>query len=156
MTPPALDQDNAILAGIHHFTTVYGRELMVGGRRWRYHRLGTGPVVVWLTGGLRRAALGYPFLELLADRYTILAPDYPPLDTFAEFDTGLSTILATEDITRYHLAGQSYGWVLAQPFLARRPTAVDRLVLSSNGPADLRPDPPRRVGWRRRGSARSG
>lgn len=139
MTAPALDQGNEILAAVQRFSTTYGRELAVGGRRWRYHRLGTGPALVWLTGGLRRAALGYAFLQLLADRYTILAPDYPPLDTFAEFDTGLSAILAAEHITRYHLVGQSYGGVLAQPFLARHPAQVDRLVLSNSGPANYGP-----------------
>lgn len=89
-----------------------------------------------MTGGLRRAALGYAFPERLADRYTIVAPDYPPLDPFADFDIGLSAILDTEHIDRYHLAGQSYGGVLAQPFLARHPRAVDRLTLSNSGPAD--------------------
>jgi pimeloyl-ACP methyl ester carboxylesterase len=65
-----------------------------------------------------------------------LAPDYPVLRSFKQFDEGLSAILRTERIRRFHLAGQSYGGILAQPFLACHPQAVDRLVLSSTGPAD--------------------
>ena len=103
--------------------------------RWRYYRLGDGPAVVWLTAGPRRAAFGFGFLQLLARRYTVLAPDYPVLRSFEQFDQGLSAILDADGIRRFHLAGQSYGGVPAQPLLACHPQAIDRLVLSSTGPA---------------------
>jgi pimeloyl-ACP methyl ester carboxylesterase len=60
-----------------------------------------------------RAAFGFGFLQLLARSYTVLAPDYPVLRSFEHFDQGLSAILDTERIGRFHLAGQSYGGVLA-------------------------------------------
>jgi pimeloyl-ACP methyl ester carboxylesterase len=118
--------------------------LMGNSSRWRapaggYYRLGEGPAIAWLTGGLRRAALGFGFMELLASRYTMVAPDYPAVTTFGQFDQGLSAILAAESIGRFHLVGQSYGGMLAQAYLARHPSAVDRLVLSSTGPADFSP-----------------
>jgi pimeloyl-ACP methyl ester carboxylesterase len=137
MEGPILTQDNPILTQMRRFSATYGRELTDAGLRWRYYRLGSGRPVVWLTGGLRRAAFGFGFLELLADRYTVLAPDYPPLRSFDQFDRGLSAILAAEGISRFHLCGQSYGGMLAQSFLARHPRSVDRLVLSSSGPADF-------------------
>jgi pimeloyl-ACP methyl ester carboxylesterase len=121
---------------MRRFSAAYGKQLSVVSLRWRYYR-GDGPAVVWLTGGLRRAAFGFGFLQLLARGYTVLAPDYPVLRSFEQFDQGLSAILDTERIGRFHLAGQSYGGVLAQPFLARHPQAVDRLVLSR--PGRLRP-----------------
>ncbi len=127
---------NPVLAEMRRFSAAHGKELPVGGIRWRYYRLGTGPAVVWLTGGLRRAALGFGFMELLASRYTVLAPDYPPLRTFGEFDRGLNAIVEAEGIGRFHLVGQSYGGMLAQSYLARHPAAVRQLVLSSTGPAD--------------------
>jgi pimeloyl-ACP methyl ester carboxylesterase len=136
MGAPILASENPILAQMRRFSAAYGKQLSVDSLRWRYYRLGDGPAVVWLTGGLRRAAFGFGFLQLLARRYTVLAPDYPVLRSFEQFDQGLSAILDTERIGRFHLAGQSYGGVLAQPFLARHPQAVDRLVLSSTGPAD--------------------
>lgn len=77
-----LAQGNSVLAQIQRFSAIYGKELTVSGLGWRYYRLGSGPAVVWLTGGLRRAALGFGFMELLARRYTVLAPDYPTLQTF--------------------------------------------------------------------------
>ncbi len=30
---------------------------------WRYYRMGAGEPILWLTGGLRRAALGFAFME---------------------------------------------------------------------------------------------
>jgi pimeloyl-ACP methyl ester carboxylesterase len=132
-------QEGSVLAQMQRFSAAYGKELTVAGLGWRYHRLGSGPAVVWLTGGLRRASFGFGFMELLAQRYTVLTPDYPTLQTFQQFDQSLSAILEAEGIHRFHLGGQSYGGVLAQPFLARHPHAVDRLVLSSTGPADFGP-----------------
>ena len=47
-------------------------------------------------------------------------------------------ILHTEGVDTFALVGQSYGGMLAQAYLAHRPTDVDRLILSSSGPADYR------------------
>lgn len=139
MADSVLSRENVIREQIRRFSAAFGNETTVAGTCWRYYRLGEGPVLVWLTGGLRRAALGYGFMELLASRYTVVAPDYPPLKTFGEFDRGLTAIVQAEGISRFHLAGQSYGGMLAQAYLARHPQAVGRLVLSSTGPADFSP-----------------
>ncbi|MDP9884649.1 pimeloyl-ACP methyl ester carboxylesterase [Sinomonas atrocyanea] len=129
-------EGHAVLARARRFTEARGRELAVGAAHWRYVRLGSGPAVLWLTGGLRRAALGSAFLERLAATHTVVAPDYPPVTAFAEVDAGLSAILAAEGIERCDLVGQSYGGLLAQAFLAAHPERIRRLVLSSSGPAD--------------------
>ncbi len=136
---PVLSHESPRHEQMQSFSAAYGKELTVAGTSWRYYRLGDGPAIVWLTGGLRRAALGFGFMELLAGRYTVLAPDYPALRTFEEFEQGLTAILRSEGIGRFHLVCQSYGGMLAQAYLARHPQAVDRLVLSSTGPADYSP-----------------
>jgi pimeloyl-ACP methyl ester carboxylesterase len=125
-----------VLDEMNRFAGRYGRDLPVEGRTWRYYRLGAGPPVLWLTGGLRRAALGFGFMEALAARHTVIAPDYPPVRTVDEFVVAFDAILRAEGVTSVALVGQSYGGLLAQAYLARRPEAVDRLVLSSTGPAD--------------------
>lgn len=136
MADRVFPRETSIAEQVRRFEAAYGKELVVAGTRWRYYRLGGGPAVVWLTGGLRRAALGFGFMELLARQYTIVAPDYPVLRSVGEFDQGLRAILEAEGIGRFHLVGQSYGGMLAQAYLTRHPHAVDRLVLSSTGPAD--------------------
>lgn len=131
---------NLVAEKIQTFSHAYGRELTHQGQRWRYYRLGAGPALFWITGGLRRAAFGFGFMECLARRLTVIAPDLAPVRTFTEMAQGFEAILAQEQITAFHLGGQSYGSILAQGFLARhlasRPEAVGQLILSSGGPAD--------------------
>ncbi|MEW1807265.1 alpha/beta hydrolase [Pseudarthrobacter sp. NPDC080039] len=134
--PPREHGTEPVLWAARRFTEAYGRELTVGNVQWRYLRVGTGPPVLWLTGGLRRAALGCSFLGQLASRHTVVAPDYPPVARFADVDDGLSAILHAEGIERCDVVGQSYGGLLAQAFLASHPQMIRRLVLSSSGPAD--------------------
>ena len=131
--------DNPVLHAMEAFSQRYGRDLAVGSTRWRYYALGRGPAVLWLTGGLRRAAFGFGFLECLARAHRVIAPDYPPVMTFEAMADGFDAILAAEGVTRFALGGQSYGGLLAQGCLARRPEAVERLVLSSTGPATYGP-----------------
>lgn len=118
------------------FADDHGRMVTSGGLTWRYYRLGTGPVIVWLTGGLRRAALGFALLEDLSSDHTVVALDYPPMRTIDEFVDALDTIRAVEGVERCVLVGQSYGGFLAQAYVAARPEGVEQLVLSSSGPAD--------------------
>lgn len=128
--------DNSILQSIRQFAEQHGRDLTVQSTRWRYYTLGRGPAILWLTGGLRRAAFGFAFLEQLARTHRVIAPDYAPVMTFREMANAFDSILRAEGITRFHLGGQSYGGLLAQGYLALHPDSVDRLVLSSSGPAD--------------------
>ena len=67
------------------FSDHYRKKVTVNGTAWYYHRLGTGTPILWLTGGLRRTAIGFPFLERLAQRHIVLAPDYPPVKTIGEY-----------------------------------------------------------------------
>jgi pimeloyl-ACP methyl ester carboxylesterase len=128
--------DNPVLQAMRHFSDWCGRDLTVRSTRWRYYALGQGPALLWLTGGLRRAAFGFAFLERLARTHRVIAPDYPPVMTFQEMAEGFDAILRAEGIARFDLGGQSYGGLLAQGYLALHPDPVGRLVLSSTGPAD--------------------
>lgn len=119
------------------FADRFGKHITLGDTTWRYYRLGDGAPIFWLTGGLRRAALGYAFLERLATRHTVIAPDYPPVRTMSAFSAGFDAILRAEGMqSSFALAGQSYGGLLAQAYLAHKGQAVERLILSSTGPAD--------------------
>lgn len=89
-----------------------------------------------LTGGLRRAALGFAFLERLAARHTVIAPDYPPVRTMEQFTIAFDSILRAERVGTFDLVGQSYRGMLAQAYLAHRPADAHQLILSGAGPAD--------------------
>ena len=125
-----------ILEQMDHFSDRFGKQVIVNSTTWRYYRLGAGAPIFWLTGGLRRAALGFAFMEKLAINHTVIAPDYPPVQSIDEFVTAFDTILQTEGMDTFVLGGQSYGGLLAHAYLANKPEAVERLILSSTGPAD--------------------
>jgi len=136
LPPTTGGKEMTILEHMTHFSDRYGKSVSVHKTTWRYYRVGTGTPILWLTGGLRRAALGFAFLEKLATRHLVIAPDYPPMQTIDEFLTAFDTIVHTEGIQTLTLAGQSYGGLLAQAYLAHRPGAVNQLILSSTGPAN--------------------
>ncbi|MBM3471438.1 MAG: alpha/beta hydrolase [Armatimonadetes bacterium] len=121
---------------INRFSERFGKNVRANNATWRYYLLGAGTPILWLTGGMRRAALGFAFLERLARRHVVIAPDYPPVQSIGELVAGLDTILRTECVTAFTLAGQSYGGLLAQAYLAHKDHAVDRLILSSTGPVN--------------------
>ena len=125
-----------ILEQMNHFSDRFGKQVNVNNTTWRYYSVGAGAPILWLTGGLRRVALGCAFMERLARCHLVIAPDYPPVRTIDEFITAFDTILQTEGIDTFALGGQSYGGLLAQAYLAHRTRAVERLILSSTGPAD--------------------
>lgn len=125
----------SILSQMQTFSRSYGKTILVGSRTWRYYRLGQGSPVFWLTGGIRRAAFGFNFLQELARQHTVLAPDYPPVMKIDEYFSAFDTILQIEGIHNTTLGGQSYGGLLAQAYLSHKPETVDRLLLSSTGPA---------------------
>jgi pimeloyl-ACP methyl ester carboxylesterase len=121
---------------MHHFSDRFGKSVIVNNTTWRYYRVGEGAPILWLTGGLRRAALGFAFMERLARCHTVIAPDYPPVQAIDEYITAFDTILQTEGIDTFALGGQSYGGLLAQAYLAHKTRAVKQLILSSTGPAN--------------------
>jgi pimeloyl-ACP methyl ester carboxylesterase len=121
---------------MNHFADRFGKQVAVNNTVWRYYRLGAGAPILWLTGGLRRAAFGFAFMERLAARHTVIAPDYPPVQTVHEFMAAFDAILQIEGVGTFVLGGQSYGGLLAQAYLAHRANGVERLILSSTGPAD--------------------
>lgn len=135
---PLVEQDwfVGVFEQAGRFAADHGRTISSGGFTWSYYRLGSGPVIVWLTGGLRRAALGFALLADLASDHTVITLDYPPMRTVVEFVDALDTIRAAEGVDRCVLVGQSYGGLLAQAYVAARPAVVERLVLSSSGPAN--------------------
>jgi pimeloyl-ACP methyl ester carboxylesterase len=125
-----------VLEQAARFAHDHGRTLTSRGLTWNYYRLGAGPVIVWLTGGTRRAALAFALLEDLSSDHTVLTVDYPPMRTIDEFIDALDTIRAAEGVQRCVLVGQSYGGFLAQAYVAARPEVVEQMVVSSSGPAD--------------------
>jgi pimeloyl-ACP methyl ester carboxylesterase len=90
----------------------------------------------WLTGGLRRAALGFALMKRLAENHMVISPDYPLVPMIDEFINAFDSFLQNEELMCLVLAGQPYGGMLAQAYLTHRGNAIEHLILSSTGPAD--------------------
>jgi pimeloyl-ACP methyl ester carboxylesterase len=125
-----------ILEQMKRFSDQFGKKVLINNTTWHYYRLGAGTPIFWLTGGLRRAAFGFAFMERLSTCHTVIAPDYPSVQTIDEFITAFDIILQAEGVETFALGGQSYGGLLAQAYLTHKNKAVERLILSSTGPAD--------------------
>lgn len=114
-------------------TTIGGRPAAVG-----YDRTGTGPglVLVHGTGADRNQWL--PLIEHLADRFTIVTPDYSGSGDTTDHGGPVTLadladeVLAAADhagLTEFHLAGHSLGSAVATQLAATHPDRVRSLAL---------------------------
>ncbi|MER6049907.1 alpha/beta fold hydrolase [Streptomyces sp. NPDC001793] len=103
-----------------------------------YDRTGTGPglVLVHGTGATREQWL--PLTEAVADRFTVVAPDYSGSGGTTDHGGPLTLadladeVLAAADhagLDRFHLVGHSLGAAIATHLAAHRPERVRSLVL---------------------------
>lgn len=110
------------------------REISHDGTTWTCLRGGSGPALLWLVGGLRRADAAFQSIPLLSEHFTIIAPDYPALPDFDALADGLAALLDAENVEKAHVLAGSWGGMLAQVFMRRHPDRVDRVVLSTTTP----------------------
>ena len=106
--------------------------------RIAWERRGAGPPLLLVQGvGLARTGWG-PALDLLADRFEVIAydnrgigdSDAPPgPDSVAMLAGDALHVLAEAGVARAHVLGASLGGLVAQHLAAEHPERVDRLVL---------------------------
>ena len=110
-------------------------EIELGGQVWRYIDTGEGQQAVFiLAGGTTVAEISFNTIEHLAQRYRVIAPDYPPVDNLTELFNGYIEMLDSLGIERFSLMGGSYGGWMAQSFVRQIPERIDKVVLSAIGP----------------------
>lgn len=110
----------------------------VEGVKWRYIDTGEGKqAVLALSGAACIAEISWRTIERLGQKYRVIAPDYPAIDSNGELVDGLTGLLDRENVERAHVIGGSYGGLVAQVFVRRRPDRTAGLILSHT----LLPDP---------------
>lgn len=116
----------------------------IQGIPWRYLDAGeSDQALLLLAGGTAVAELSFQTIEHLAQRFRVIAPDYPPLGRLEPLFSGYATLLERLGIERFSLMGGSYGGWMAQSFVRQYPERIDKLVLSAIGPPD--PDNSRQI-----------
>jgi maspardin len=110
-------------------------KIIVEGMPWNYISLGQGPETILLLHGM---AGGYDIwwrqIEALQDRFRIIAPTYPPLQSLAKLKIGLMTILERQQEHKINVVGSSLGGYLAQYLVADQPDRINKAVFANTFP----------------------
>jgi len=123
-------------------TSLVTREISLHGNRVTYRTGGDGPLLVLIHGITSSSASWEPVLPLLAERFTVLAPDllgHGQSDKPAgDYSLGSHACLVRDlMLTLGHdsatIAGHSLGGGIAMQVAYQFPELVDRLVLVSSG-----------------------
>jgi pimeloyl-ACP methyl ester carboxylesterase len=121
-------------------TTV--RTVRVHGHEVAYRTAGEGPVVVLVHGIAGSSETWLPLLPLLADRYTVVAPDLlghgaspkPRGDySLGAYASGVRDLLAVLGHERATFVGHSLGGGIAMQLAYQFPQSCERLVLVASG-----------------------
>ncbi len=114
------------------------RTAVVEGQSIHYLKAGQGPAVFLLHGYAETSRMWRPIIPLLAERFTVVAPDLPgigdsgipsgPVDmaTAATYIHGLARSLG---ISSTRMVGHDIGLMVAFAYTAQYPTEVTKLVL---------------------------
>jgi len=112
------------------------------GHAVRFHRAGSGPLVLLLHGIASTADTWAPVAPALAERHAVLAPDLlghgasakPRGDySLGAFASGVRDLVAALGHDRATVVGHSLGGGIAMQFAYQYPERVERLVLISSG-----------------------
>ena len=115
--------------------------------QWTYYDIGShnDHVIVWLVGGLRKADAAFGSIPMMMSDFRIIAPSYPPLRTMAELSDGLYEILKSEGIKKCSVLAGSFGGMIAQVFVRRYGTHINKVILSTT----TTPDPTQAKGYQK-------
>ena len=110
------------------------RSLRRGTTSWHYHHLGESSAgLLFLPGALGRSEMGFhQYLELASD-FRVIAMDYASVLTMDEIADAAVAIMDREGVERTQVIGSSYGGLVAQVLVRRRPDRVNSVVLSHTG-----------------------
>jgi pimeloyl-ACP methyl ester carboxylesterase len=134
----------SVLAQMNLFADRYGKKVVIHNTTWRYYRLGEGSPILWLTGGLRRSALGFAFMERLARNHTVIAPNYPPVQTIDEFITAVmqNELSRADVVSHFAVAADLIKKGLVTPAVYQSWTGRIIVLSAENDPTQSKKDLP--------------
>lgn len=113
------------------------KSLKINGVEWEYETAGRGREAMLLFhGAVGGAETMSALAEAFADEFRTIAPTVADVSTLDEVCDAASAILDREHVARAHVFGGSFGGLVAQAFLKRRPAQVETLTLLSTGAPD--------------------
>jgi pimeloyl-ACP methyl ester carboxylesterase len=118
------------------------QSVQIHGHEVCYRRAGEGPVILLIHGIAGSSRTWRETMELLADEFTVVAPDLighgesaKPLGDYSlgAYASGLRDLLAVLGIERATLVGHSLGGGIAMQLAYQHPECCERLVLEDSG-----------------------
>jgi len=109
------------------------RTITHNGVTWDYLVAGdkSHPPLLLLVGGLRVADAAYENIPMLSNEFYVIAPTYPSVTTMSDLVDGFTAILGAEGLSKAHVIGGSFGGMLAQVFVRKHPSWVNKLIIST-------------------------
>ncbi|MBK8420792.1 alpha/beta hydrolase [Candidatus Villigracilis saccharophilus] len=109
--------------------------LEVNGVEWEYLAMGEGEETILFLHGMTGAYdIWWHQLEALQSDYRVIAVTYPAVNTLAELDAGVMSILEAEGVDKFNVVGTSLGGYFAQYLVAHHPDRILRAVFSNTFP----------------------
>lgn len=118
------------------------QHVTIHGHRRAFVKVGTGPALLLLHGLGCNHTTWEPVIDLLARRYTVIAPDLlghgqsdkPRADySLGGFANGMRDLLTVLGIEQATVVGHSFGGGVAMQFAYQYPERTERLVLVASG-----------------------
>jgi len=128
----------SLAASSYAQTSIASRTADVDGLKLHYLTAGHGPAVVLLHGYAQNSRMWRPLIPLLADKFTVIAPDLPGI---GESDIPKGPVDMKWAATRIHalvnslgfkkteIVGHDIGLMVAYAYAAQFPTETEKLVL---------------------------
>lgn len=98
-----------------------------------YVAAGNGPALVAFHGAIGNAESMEWFIRAFSPRFRVIVPSLGQRNDVDDFCRSVADVLDAEGIETATVFGISFGGLIAQSFVRRHPTRVDRLILMSCG-----------------------
>ena len=118
--------------------SIASRTADVNGLQFHYMTAGKGPAVVLIHGYAETSLMWKPIIPLLAERFTVVAPDLPGIGDSAIPSSGLDmknaatsvhALVRSLGIEKAEVVGHDIGLMVAYAYAAQFPSEVSKLVV---------------------------
>ncbi len=111
------------------------KTIEVSGTSWEYVSMGAGEETILFLHGMTGAYdIWWHQLDALQADYRVIAVTYPAVDTLAEMEAGVLSILDAEGVDKFNVVGTSLGGYFAQYLVAHHSDRILRAVFSNTFP----------------------
>src|SRR3984893_2767206 len=118
--------------------TIASRDTEIDGVKLHYFTAGHGPTVILLHGYAETSLMWKPIMPVLAERFTVIAPDLPGIGDSAIPSNGLDmktaairihALARSLGVEKARVVGHDIGLMVAYAYAAQFPAEVEKLVV---------------------------